>query len=118
MNERNHYEIGYPSGTDAIAKDIGKITRYQAEESEVAGGKLVVVIVVAFHEEETEGGGAIKSRHFPINALIKSSRQAVGGSRMSSTTRRKERPPRLSVKIGGARRGSAPIASHVSSGDP
>lgn len=66
MNERNHYEIGYPSGTDAIAKDIGKITRYQAEESEVAGGKLVVVIVVAFHEEETEGGGRLSLAIFQL----------------------------------------------------
>lgn len=60
------------------------------------------------------GGGSIKSRHFPINALIKSSRQAVGGSRMSSTTRRKERRPRRSVQIGGAAR----LRATVSSVDP
>lgn len=43
----------------------------------------MVVIVVAFHGEEMarkgERGGTIKPRHFPINALIKSSRCSASG---------------------------------------
>ena len=67
-----------------IARADRKGAREAGRRSEVAGGKLVV-IVVAFHGEEMArkgekgGGGRIKPRHFPINALIKSSRCLASG---------------------------------------
>lgn len=50
----------------------GLKTNERAHRSGIVGvGGKLVVIVAAFHREEM--GPAIKPRHFPINALIKSS---------------------------------------------